>query len=178
MRYFRRQFLFDSRNTTPITMDSPVCRTGRYFISPSPNSYRCASVTRKNLCILFIDLDGFKAVNDTRGHAAGDELLRDVSQRIKKACRAADLSARLGGDEFSVALLHSDLEHSRLFANRLVELISQPYVFGEFQAEVSASVGISHFPSTATDADTLLRKADHAMYSAKAAGKRCVCIAT
>lgn len=128
-------------------------------------------------CILFIDLDGFKAVNDTCGHAVGDQLLREVSRRIVKACRASDISARLGGDEFAVALIHSDLKHSRLFATQLVELISQTYVLGEVQAEVSASIGVSHFPGTAADVDTLLRKADHAMYKAKSAGKRRVCIA-
>ncbi|HSV53399.1 MAG TPA: sensor domain-containing diguanylate cyclase [Burkholderiaceae bacterium] len=133
---------------------------------------------KAELCILFIDLDGFKAVNDTFGHAAGDQLLREVSKRIAGACRGSDISSRLGGDEFAVALIHSDLEHSRVFATRLVELISQPYVLGEFQAEVSASIGVTHFPSTATDVDTLLRKADHAMYRAKSAGKRRVCIAT
>lgn len=128
-------------------------------------------------CILFIDLDGFKAVNDSLGHAAGDQLLREVSRRIVQACRASDISSRLGGDEFAVVLIQSDLEHSRLFATRLVELISQPYVLGECQAGVSASVGISHFPGTATDVDTLMRKADHAMYRAKSAGKGRVCIA-
>lgn len=124
------------------------------------------------LCALFIDLDGFKAVNDTLGHAAGDQLLREVSQRIAKACRTSDICSRLGGDEFAVALIHSSLEQSRVFATRLVELISQPYFLDGHRAEVSASIGVSHFPGTATDVDTLLRKADQAMYGAKAAGKR------
>lgn len=132
----------------------------------------------EELCVLFIDLDGFKAVNDTLGHAAGDQLLREVSQRIATACRASDICSRLGGDEFAVALIHSNLEQSRIFATQLVELISQPYVLGEHRAEVSASVGISHFPGTAKDVDTLLRKADQAMYSAKAAGKQRVRAAT
>lgn len=132
---------------------------------------------KQEFCILFIDLDGFKAVNDTLGHAAGDQLLREVSRRIAGSCRGSDISSRLGGDEFAVALVHSDLEHSRAFATRLVELISQPYVLGEVQAEVSASVGVAHYPGTATDVDTLLRKADHAMYTAKSTGKRRVCVA-
>ena len=129
------------------------------------------------LCVLFIDLDGFKAVNDTHGHAAGDQLLREVSRRIAGACRASDISSRLGGDEFVVALIHSDLEHSRAFATRLVERVSEPYVLGDFEAEASASMGIAHFPGSATDVDTLLHKADHAMYRAKAEGKRRVCVA-
>lgn len=130
---------------------------------------------RQELCILFLDLDGFKAVNDTLGHAAGDQLLREVSGRIASACRASDICSRLGGDEFAVALIQSSLKDSQQFANRLVELISRPYVLGEYRAEVSVSIGVSHFPDEATDVDTLMRKADHAMYRAKAAGKGRVC---
>jgi diguanylate cyclase (GGDEF)-like protein len=116
---------------------------------------------RQDLCVLFLDLDGFKAVNDTLGHAAGDQLLREVSGRIASACRASDICSRLGGDEFAVALIQSSLEDSKKFADRLVELISRPYVLGEYRAEVSVSIGVSHFPDDATDVDTLLRKADH-----------------
>lgn len=133
---------------------------------------------KEELCVLFIDLDGFKTVNDTFGHAAGDQLLREVSMRIAGACRGSDISARLGGDEFAVALIHSGLEDSRVFAARLVAQISQPCVLGDFQAQVSASIGVAHFPSTAIDVDTLLRKADHAMYKAKSAGKGRACMAT
>lgn len=77
-----------------------------------------------------------------------------------------------------MALIQSSLEDSKKFADRLVELISRPYVLGEYRAEVSVSIGVSHFPDDATDVDTLLRKADHAMYRAKAAGKGQVCTAT
>jgi diguanylate cyclase (GGDEF)-like protein len=132
---------------------------------------------RQDLCVLFLDLDGFKAVNDTLGHAAGDQLLREVSGRIASACRASDICSRLGGDEFAMALIQSSLKDALQFANRLVDLISRPYVLGEHRAEVSVSIGVSHFPDDATDVDTLLRKADHAMYKAKAAGKGRVCTA-
>lgn len=132
---------------------------------------------RRELCVLFLDLDGFKAVNDTLGHAAGDQLLQEVSGRIASVCRASDICSRLGGDEFAVAIIQSSLKDSLQFANRLVELISRPYLLGEHQAEVSVSIGVSHFPNDATDVDTLLRKADHAMYRAKAAGKGRVCTA-
>ncbi len=125
-------------------------------------------------CILFIDLDGFKAVNDTYGHAAGDQLLRDVSIRIGETCRASDIAARLGGDEFALALAYTGLDQARTLASRLLEQLSAPYPIGTVRATITASIGISHFPGTANDVDTLMRKADHAMYSAKAAGKRCV----
>ena len=116
-------------------------------------------------------------MNDTLGHAAGDQLLQEVSGRIASVCRASDICSRLGGDEFAVAIIQSSLKDSLQFANRLVELISRPYLLGEHQAEVSVSIGVSHFPNDATDVDTLLRKADHAMYRAKAAGKGRVCTA-
>lgn len=132
---------------------------------------------KTELCILFIDLDGFKAVNDTWGHATGDHLLQEVSLRITNACRRSDIAARLGGDEFALALLQTELEQGQAFANRLVEQISQPYVLGSVQVEVSASIGVSNFPHMADEINTLLHKADQAMYSAKSAGKRCVRVA-
>lgn len=129
------------------------------------------------LAILYIDLDGFKFVNDTHGHAAGDELLRAVSTRIKGAIRDSDVATRLGGDEFAVALIHTDLEHAATFAERLIEIISAPYRLGEIGARISASVGVAGYPVSATDVDTLLKNADHAMYKAKGMGKRRACTA-
>ncbi|WP_426303867.1 diguanylate cyclase [Acidovorax facilis] len=146
-------------------------------ITKGKSSFLRSESNQEEFCVLFIDLDGFKTVNDTLGHAAGDQLLREVSQRIAQACRASDICSRLGGDEFAVALIHANLEQSRVFATHLIDLISQPYVLGEHRADVSASIGVSHFPSTAKDVDTLLQKADHAMYRAKAAGKKRVCVA-
>ena len=125
------------------------------------------------LAILFIDLDGFKAVNDTHGHAAGDELLRMVSLRIKESVRESDFSARLGGDEFVVALIHSSLENAKTIAEKLIAALSIPYPVAEVVAHVSASIGIATYPASATDFDTLLIHADRAMYAAKAKGKRC-----
>ncbi|NHZ89564.1 diguanylate cyclase [Massilia sp. CCM 8733] len=133
---------------------------------------------KTGLAILFIDLDGFKAVNDTFGHAVGDQLLKTVSIRITDAVRESDFCARLGGDEFAIALLESDLEQGAAFAQRLIEIVSEPYPIDGITATVSASVGVAAFPASATSTDTLLKKADQAMYHAKVLGKRRCCVAT
>lgn len=133
---------------------------------------------KTDMAILYIDLDGFKMVNDTHGHATGDQLLRAVSIRVQGAIRNSDIAARLGGDEFAIALIHSDLENATAFAGRLIEIISNPYQLGAIEATISASVGVAGYPLSAIDGDTLLQKADHAMYRAKALGKRRVNTAT
>ena len=123
------------------------------------------------LAILYIDLDGFKAVNDQHGHDAGDLVLCEVAGRIRGAIRESDVAARLGGDEFAVALIQSDMEAARKFATQFIERLSRPYAIGSAQASISASIGIAMYPDSATHIDTLLIKADRAMYQAKALGK-------
>ncbi|MDB5775515.1 MAG: hypothetical protein JWP38_1648 [Herbaspirillum sp.] len=125
-----------------------------------------------DLAILYIDLDGFKAVNDTHGHEIGDQLLCAVSVRITDAIRDSDIAARLGGDEFGIALIRSNLEDAKSFAGKLIDVLSEPYHFGEVEAKISASIGISGYPASATEIDTLLKQADKSMYRAKAMGKR------
>jgi diguanylate cyclase (GGDEF)-like protein len=124
------------------------------------------------LAVLYVDLDGFKAVNDTHGHAVGDQLLRAVAARIKSSIRESDVAARLGGDEFAIALIHAGLDNAKTFADKLMEIVSNPYRIGDVETKVSASIGVAAFPVSATDVDTLLKKADHAMYQAKAFGKQ------
>ena len=120
------------------------------------------------LALLFIDLDRFKAVNDTHGHAIGDELLRQAAVRLKACIRDADTVARIGGDEF-VVLLDSELEVDtpEVIKQRIVNGFSQSFTVGELQLSSSASVGISRFPADGDDADHLLASADRAMYRAK-----------
>lgn len=127
--------------------------------------------------ILYIDLDGFKTVNDTRGHAFGDQLLQEVAVRIKHAIRSSDIAARLGGDEFAVALVNTGLHDAGIIVEKLIGIISQPYALGDTAAAISASIGVAAFPETADDCDTLFKHADQAMYAAKARGKRCYCVA-
>ena len=124
------------------------------------------------LALLLIDLDGFKEVNDTHGHLVGDELLVEAARRIKSCVRDTDTVARLGGDEFTVILTEiTDVSHIERVARILVEALSHPYQLGKERAIASASVGISIFPTDASDAVTLLKNADQAMYKSKEDGK-------
>lgn len=122
--------------------------------------------------LLFIDLDGFKAVNDGFGHACGDQLLRLVARRIQGVLRASDTVARLGGDEFVV--IATDLgqpEITRALADKLLAVLNQPVELEGRKVGVSASIGIALHPDDGADADALLRAADQAMYAAKNGGK-------
>lgn len=128
--------------------------------------------TRTNLAIVYIDLDGFKAVNDVHGHAAGDEVLRTVATRLKSTIRETDLVARLGGDEFAAILMQAGLEAGEAIAAKLIERLSNPYPVGALTLKISASIGIAGYPESGTTSEALTRRADDAMYEAKAAGKR------
>jgi diguanylate cyclase (GGDEF)-like protein/PAS domain S-box-containing protein len=124
------------------------------------------------LALLFIDLDGFKAVNDTLGHAQGDALLVEAARRIGRCVRNSDTVARLGGDEFIVIL--SGLEQVAgidRIAQSMVTLLNRPFALGAAQSSVSASIGIALYPADATGPDELLRAADQAMYAAKQGGR-------
>ncbi len=120
--------------------------------------------------ILAIDLDGFKAVNDLHGHAAGDAVLQETAERMADAIRVSDVAARLGGDEFAVLLLGADKENARRVAQALVESLSQPYP--DVSVAVSASVGIAVYPQSGVTVRDLLERADMALYKAKGQGKR------
>jgi diguanylate cyclase (GGDEF)-like protein len=122
--------------------------------------------------VMFIDLDNFKSVNDTLGHAAGDELLQSASRRLAAAIRAADKLARLGGDEFTIVLEQVERAEIIQVAERVVEAMSTPFVLGNAsRCMAPASVGISLFPQDGAEVSTLLRHADLAMYRAKSSGK-------
>ncbi len=126
----------------------------------------------QSLAVAFLDLDGFKAVNDAHGHEVGDQLLIALSHRMKAALREGDTLARIGGDEF-VALL-VDLEHNRdcePVLQRLLKAAADPVALGDAELQVSASVGVTLYPQDGAGADQLLRHADQAMYQAKQAGK-------
>jgi diguanylate cyclase (GGDEF)-like protein len=127
--------------------------------------------------ILFIDLDNFKTLNDTKGHDVGDMLLIEVAQRLQACVRAGDSVARLGGDEFVVMLgnLSDDVEqavtHAKMAGENIRKSLSQPYLLGDFEYFSSCSIGISLFRAHDVSVDDLLKRADTAMYEAKAAGR-------
>ncbi|QXG74587.1 EAL domain-containing protein [Modestobacter sp. L9-4] len=119
--------------------------------------------------LLLLDLDGFKEVNDSLGHFAGDELLRQVGPRLRSALREDDLLARLGGDEFAVLLPATNGAEARSLADRLRHLLLQPFTVGGVRLHVGVSIGVSTTPAPATDVEELLHSADAAMYIAKKA---------
>ena len=125
------------------------------------------------LLLIFIDLDGFKQVNDTFGHGAGDQLLKIVSERLKTLVRATDTVARLGGDEFVLLLEKVPLQQHDFAqtAERVVALIGCPMNIDGQTIQVGASVGLAVFPKDSQDPATLMKNADAAMYTAKTAGK-------
>jgi diguanylate cyclase (GGDEF)-like protein/PAS domain S-box-containing protein len=120
------------------------------------------------LALLLIDLDHFKELNDTLGHQAGDRLLREIGPRLERAVPDADLVARVGGDEFAVLAL--DAAAAPAAAERLRAAVEEPFRFQGLTLRVRASVGIALFPAHGTDVETLMQRADIAMYSAKASG--------
>jgi len=122
------------------------------------------------LAILAIDLDGFKAVNDRHGHAAGDVVLKRVADRITSSIRGSDVVSRRGGDEFSVLLVDVDGIKTRHIAEKLVAALSLPYP--GVDVPVSASIGVARYPHEASTLQELLERADEALYEAKNAGKR------
>lgn len=129
---------------------------------------------RRNLAlaVVFMDLDGFKAVNDSYGHNVGDELLIALSKRMKSALRQGDTLARIGGDEFIAILVDlKNIEDSEPSLERLLRAAAEPVTLGDAVIQVSASIGVTLYPEDAADADKLIRHADQAMYVAKQAGK-------
>jgi len=124
------------------------------------------------LTLFFIDLDGFKPVNDKYGHEQGDKVLKVIAQRLLDTIRNDDMVARLGGDEFVITLLSFN-EHGEIInaLNRVMSTISQPIPVGSANIVLSASIGVTIFPDDNSDADTLLRHADQAMYIAKQQGR-------
>ena len=133
---------------------------------------RLASRNRQIVALLWLDLDGFKAINDTLGHAAGDELLRQVGQRLQASLRESDTAARMGGDEFTVVLAtvaHS--EDAIGVAQKIIDQIAQPFTLAQGKAQISTSIGVALYPDHASTAKELVHCADLAMYAAKNAGK-------
>jgi diguanylate cyclase (GGDEF)-like protein len=154
------------------------------FVERLDNELERARRENRRLALLFLDLDGFKRVNDTLGHSAGDTLLQSVAERLKEKLRASDIVsrpgleerglhfARLGGDEFTVVLPDiQDIQVATQIAQRLQSVLDQPFRIDGEDITVTASIGISLFPEHGDDAATLLKHADTAMYHAKEQGR-------
>lgn len=121
--------------------------------------------------VLFVDLDHFKSVNDSRGHAAGDEVLVTVAERLRRSVRAGDTVARFGGDEFTILCEQIDEAEARVVAERVLDTIAAPITLPEGEVCVGVSVGVARADTLDTTAESLLRRADAAMYAAKQQGR-------
>jgi diguanylate cyclase (GGDEF)-like protein/PAS domain S-box-containing protein len=144
----------------------------RMFRENLQQEIRKARRARMPLALMFMDLDGFKDVNDTLGHDMGDILLKEAAQRLNDCMRDSDTVARLGGDEFTVILteLHDSGNVDRV-ARHILKTLSDPFTLGDEVAYVSASIGITLYPNDATEIEDLIKNADQAMYAAKNEGK-------
>lgn len=131
------------------------------------------------MAVVYLDLDGFKEINDTLGHAAGDALLKLVARRLELTVREEDTVARLGGDEFGIALWSvGGVDDASAVASKVIEAVSRPYAIEGRSVAVTASAGVALYPAHGGNADALLKSADAALYEAKHAGKNRHQIAT
>ena len=122
--------------------------------------------------VLFLDVDGFKAINDARGHEYGDLVLRELGEKLVRTVRASDTVARIGGDEFVIileALAHR--EDAAAVADKIVRGVAKPFTLRRHRVSTTVSVGISVYPDNGSDPEVLLGSADYAMYLAKGQGK-------
>lgn len=160
-----RQANFDSLTGLP---------NRRMFFDRLKEEIKKSERKKDMFAMMFIDLDGFKEVNDQFGHQAGDDLLKAVTQRVSQCMRASDTFARLGGDEFTIIL--SAIEHIdtiNIVAEKILKAVNEPLELSVGKVSISASIGISVYPLNGTTNDKLISVADTAMYDAKAKGKNC-----
>ena len=146
-----------------------------YFESQLEHDFQHAQ--QSPIALLFVDLDGFKLVNDTHGHEVGDSLLKEVAIRIIDCVNKRGMVARYGGDEFSVTLTnHVNSDTALELANALVECLANEFLIGNYNLRIGASVGVAYSDEDAATANDLKRNADFAMYCAKSEGRSCVCV--
>ncbi len=144
----------------------------RMFFDLLEKEIKRSARTRQSFALMFIDLDGFKLVNDNFGHEVGDTLLIEVSKRINDCVRESDTVARLGGDEFTTLIINLSNESDAVkIAEKILSSVNQAFVLGPHKTYLSASIGISIYPDHSTKANVLVSKADNAMYRAKNKGK-------
>jgi diguanylate cyclase (GGDEF)-like protein len=127
---------------------------------------------KTKIAILFLDLDGFKHINDSLGHALGDRLLQSVAKRLEDCVRGSDTVSRRGGDEFVVLLSElQNLEDAEITARRMLEAVAKPHAIDHHMLHVTTSIGVSVYPDDGLDAEALIKNADTAMYQAKKNGR-------
>jgi diguanylate cyclase (GGDEF)-like protein/PAS domain S-box-containing protein len=145
-----------------------------YLRARLPRALRFAAATDRTMAVIYLDIDHFKKINDSRGHGTGDHLLQTVAQRLRAAVGKQDLVTRMSGDEFVIVVVSlRDPAAAAVIAERIQSAVQAPIAIGEVVLNVSASIGIALFPHHGLDMEALLKHADIALYQAKEAGRRC-----
>jgi len=139
----------------------------RLFIDRLQQTLTMAHRTKLSVSLFYLDLDRFKFVNDSMGHAVGDEVLKETARRLLSTLRDSDIAARLGGDEFALLLLETDAAGAAPVAEKILKKLREPYVVEEMEFILGGSIGIAVYPQNATNGEALVHLADTAMYHAK-----------
>lgn len=179
-RLYEQQISDNYELSVAAYQDSLTGLPNRLFMNEAiETSMEQAQTQRSKIALLYIDLDGFKQINDTHSHKIGDLFLCEAATRIASCLRHEDIAARVGGDEFTVLLPECTSEEEAVsIAERVLHSARTPVVIDGHALRYSTSIGVSLFPDRALTADHLVRSADEAMYTAKTSGKDRVCIAT
>jgi len=160
----------ESRRLEELALIDSLTRVGNrnFFNIRLDHALNRARRQNESIGLLYMDLDGFKTINDSRGHAAGDQVLREVARRLMETARDADTVVRLGGDEFAVIMETGvSQQGAEILANRIEEALARPVPVNDAIVSIGVSVGIAHFPDDGDSADDLLHAADSAMYIKK-----------
>ncbi len=149
----------------------------KLFIDRLQHAMRLSRRVEKHAALLFIDIDGFKPINDAHGHDIGDALLQAIAARLRTSVRDSDTVARLGGDEFTVIMENvGDIGHVLPVADKILDALNAPFTIGDVDCRIGASIGISVYPDDSEELDDLIKKADTAMYLAKHGGRNQICV--
>jgi len=149
----------------------------KLFIDRIEHALPMARRAKQRFAILFIDIDGFKPVNDNHGHAVGDNLLKAIAVRLRECVRESDTIARIGGDEFTVLMENvDDITHVMPIAEKALRAMKRRFNVGSIQCQIGASIGISLFPDHGDNLNVLVKRADAAMYRAKRLARNRICV--
>jgi diguanylate cyclase (GGDEF)-like protein len=143
----------------------------KHFLDQLADAITSARQDKRSFTVLYLDLDGFKAINDDLGHAVGDKLIENTARRLEKCIRKGDMVARVGGDEFIVLLQDIETFDVSRVAEKIIKSLSEPFTLSDQTLSVTTSVGVATYPEDGEDIGTLIHSADSAMYEAKRNGK-------
>jgi diguanylate cyclase (GGDEF)-like protein len=143
----------------------------KHFHDHLAEAITSATQDKQNFAVLYLDLDGFKTINDALGHAAGDQVIENTARRLEQCVRKKDMVARVGGDEFVVLLRDIDSIDVSKVAEKIIKILSEPYTIAADPLYITTSIGVASYPQDGEDANALIHNADSAMYETKRSGK-------